>query len=86
MDKKNSHYTKFQSKIFSTMEPLYDLIEIMSDHLIRVYELGEKGRRQSSKPMQPYQDRLITEALAEFFMTGKFQLGCPFDALKKEIL
>jgi hypothetical protein len=68
------------------MEPLYDLIEIMSDHLIRVYELGEKGRRQSSKPMQPYQDRLITEALAEFFMTGKFQLGCPFDALKKEIL
>ena len=86
MDKKNSHYTKFQSKIFSTMEPLYDLIEIMSDHLIHVHELGEKGRRQSSKPMQPYQDRLITEALAEFFMTGKFQLGCPFDALKKEIL
>ena len=85
MDKKNSHYTKFQSKIFSTMEPLYDLIEIMGDHLIRVYELGEKGRRQSSKPMQPYQDRLITEALAEFFMTGKFQLGCPFDAPKKEI-
>jgi hypothetical protein len=86
MYKKNSHYTKFQSKIFSTMEPLYDLIEIMGDHLIRVYEQGEKGREQSRKSMQPYQDRLITEALAEFFMTGKFQLRCPFDALKKELL
>jgi hypothetical protein len=68
------------------MEPLYDLIEIMGDHLIRVYEQGEKGREQSRKSMQPYQDRLITEALAEFFMTGKFQLRCPFDALKKELL
>jgi len=86
MYKKNSPYTKFQSKIFSTMEPLYDLIEIMGDHLIRVYELGEKGGRQSSKPMQPYQDRLITEALAEFFMTGKFHLKCPLDTLKREIL
>jgi hypothetical protein len=48
--------------------------------------MGEKGAAQSRKSMQPYQDRLITEALAEFFMTGKFHLKCPFDTLKREIL
>ncbi|MGD0819507.1 MAG: hypothetical protein ABSA71_02045 [Desulfomonilia bacterium] len=68
-----------KTKEFTAIDPLYDLIEIMGDHLVRVYEHREKSREQIGSYKQPCQDRLIVEAIAEFLMTGKFQLRCPIN-------
>ena len=71
-----------KKKEFTAIDPLYDLIEIMGDHLVRVYEHREKSREQRGGYKQPCQDRLIVEAIAEFLMTGKFQLRCPINEWK----
>lgn len=71
-----------KAKEFTAIDPLYDLIEIMGDHLVRVYEHREKSRGQRGSYKQPCQDRLIVEAIAEFLMTGKFQLRCPINEWK----
>jgi hypothetical protein len=71
------------TKESGTLGPLYDVIEIMGDHLARVYEYRGKAREQTWIFKQPCQDRLIVEAIAGFFMTGKFPFRCPMNELMK---
>jgi hypothetical protein len=77
MYKKKNRDEVSKTKEFTAINPLYDLIEIMGDHLVRVYEHRERSRDQRGSYKQPCQDRLIVEAIAEFLMTGKFQLRGP---------
>ncbi len=67
----------------ATMDPLFDVIDIMGDHLIRVYEHRKKARGHTCSFNEPFHDRLIVEAIAGFFMTGTFPFRCPMDELKK---
>jgi len=83
MDKKNNQGNVSQAKETGTIGPLYDVIEIMGDHLVRVYEYREKASEQTWCFKPPCQDRLIVEAIAGFFMTGTFPFRCPIDELKK---
>jgi hypothetical protein len=83
MYKENHQGNVSKAKENSAIGPLYDVIEIMGDHLVRVYEHREKARGQAWRFKKPCQDRLIVEAIAGFFMTGTFPLRCPMDEMKK---
>jgi hypothetical protein len=83
MYKKNYQGNVSKAKGARTISPLYDAIEIMGDHLVRVYEHREKASEQRWCVKQPCQDRLIVEAIAGFFMTGTFPFRCPIEELKK---
>jgi hypothetical protein len=76
--KKTNSGNVSRPKEFMSLDTLYDVIEIMGDHISRVYEYREKTER-GGRFKQTFQDRLIVEAIAEFLMTGKFQLRCPFN-------
>ena len=72
-----------ESKESRALDPLYDVIEIMGDHIARVYEHREKAKEQQWSANQFCQDRMIVEAIAGFFMTGKFPFRCPMnDSMK----
>jgi hypothetical protein len=81
MSKKDNSGNVSRPKEFMSLDPLYDVIEIMGDHISRVYEYREKTDR-GGRFKQTFQDRLIVEAIAEFLMTGKFQLRCPFNQMR----
>jgi hypothetical protein len=83
MYKKSYQGNVSKAKEAGTIGPLYDVIEVMGDHLVRVYEHREKAKEQTWHFKQPCQDRLIVEAIAGFFMTGTFPFRCPMDELKK---
>jgi hypothetical protein len=83
MYKKNYQDNASKEKEAGTIAPLYDVIEIMGDHLVRVYEHREKASEQTWCFKQPCQDRLIVDAIAGFFMTGTFPFRCPMYELKK---
>jgi hypothetical protein len=83
MYKKKDKGNISKTKESGTIGPLYDVIEIMGDHLVRVYEYREKSRELKWCFKQPCQDRLIVDAIAGFFMTGTFPFRCPMDELKK---
>jgi hypothetical protein len=83
MHKKNYKGNVSKAMEAGTIDPLLDVIDIMGDHLVRVYEHREKTRGQTCSFNQPCQDRLIVEAIAGFFMTGTFPFRCPMDELKK---
>jgi hypothetical protein len=83
MYKKNPQGNGSKAKEAGTIDPLYDVIEIMGDHLVRVYEYREKAREHTCHLKQICQDRLIVDAMAGFFMTGTFPFRCPMDELKK---
>ncbi|HVN71486.1 MAG TPA: hypothetical protein VMU10_05655 [Desulfomonilia bacterium] len=79
MYRKKTYHEASEPKEFTNIEPLFDIIEIMGDQLVRVHEqrkTQEKHIRQTSP------DRLIVESMAEFLMTGKFPFRCPFDRMK----
>jgi hypothetical protein len=83
MYKKNYQGNVSNTNEAGTIDPLYDVIEIMGDHLVHVYEYREKTREHTCHLKQPCQDRLIVDAIAGFFMTGTFPFRCPIDELKK---
>ncbi len=83
MYKKNYKSIDSKTAQAGTIDPLFDVIDIMGDHLIRVYEYRNKTRGQTCSFNEPFQDRLIVEAIAGFFMTGTFPFRCPMDELKK---
>jgi hypothetical protein len=83
MYKKNYQGNISKTKEAGKIDPLYDVIEIMGDHLVHVYEYREKARKHTCNLKQPCQDRLIVDAIAGFFMTGTFPFRCPIDELKK---